>query len=98
MLGVGLTMPLTCALAALQTMNAGRIAANQRDSRAQPPFARHSSGALVIGHGRASVVRREKISSGRCSNHYRAFCPTSSALHRTSRDFFAQLDSPQNAD
>ena len=53
MVGVGLTIPLTCALAALQTTSAGRTAAINATLTRILRFAMHSSGAWLSNIGRA---------------------------------------------
>jgi hypothetical protein len=61
MLGVGLTIALTCALAALQTTSAGRTAAINAALTRSLRFALHSSGAWLSDIGLNSVVWRESF-------------------------------------
>jgi hypothetical protein len=51
MLGVGLTIPLTCAVAALQTTSAGRTAAINAALKRGLRFAMHSPGAWPLDIG-----------------------------------------------
>jgi hypothetical protein len=63
MLGVGLTIPLTCALATLQATSVGKIAASNTTLRLILRFAASSFGAWLsdIGQSRIEVARKARI-------------------------------------
>jgi hypothetical protein len=74
MLGVGLTIPLTCALATLQATSAGRTAAIDAALTRILRFVTDASGAWLsdIGQPPWRGVRAAKIGSGSCSNGHPA--------------------------
>jgi hypothetical protein len=101
MVGVGLTIPLTCAIAELQTTSAGRSAAINETLTRILRFATISPGAGLsdIGQSLSGGARIfGKISSGRCSNSCPAPRSASLALRRISKAFSAPLGLPQNVD
>jgi hypothetical protein len=98
MLGVGLTIPLTCAFATLQATSVGSIAASKATLRLILRFATNSSGAWLSDIGQIAPLWLRKINSGRYSNYYPAPCPVCSVLRRTSKAVFARRGPLQNAD
>jgi hypothetical protein len=100
MLGVGVTIPLTCALAILQATSAGRTAAINAALTRILRFVMDASGARLsdIGQPPWCGVRVAKISSGRCSNRHPALCPAFSASHRISKALFVRPGLLRNAD
>ena len=103
--GVGVAVPSncssTCAIAALPTKSAGRIAATNRNLNCILRFTTVSPGAKLADIDQSlrwRPTKLRKISSRRCSIPCPAPCLVSPVLRRTSKALLARLGSLENVD